>query len=127
MRQIWKYSAPTVAQGHNSKSVCNARMTRLSTPTKCQRKYLVFYSLSHLSEHCFRHRVPFTDEEDALLMKFIATYNPQTRGRLGIKLYEKLVANVCIVLSPCNAAQLTPVSGRREMVFRLPPPTQLVA
>ena len=84
-------------------------------------------SLIHLSERCFRHKVPFTDEEDALLMKFIATYNPSTKGRLGMKLYEKLVANVCIVLSPCNAAQLTPVSGRREMVFRLPPPSQLVA
>ncbi|KAH9955602.1 hypothetical protein BC827DRAFT_866357 [Russula dissimulans] len=26
-------------------------------------------------------------------MKYIATYNPQRRGRLGIKLYEKLIEN----------------------------------
>ncbi|KAI9442450.1 hypothetical protein H4582DRAFT_1928442 [Lactarius indigo] len=39
------------------------------------------------------HKVPFTDDDDALLMKFIATYNPQPRGRLGMKLYERLVEN----------------------------------
>jgi len=27
-------------------------------------------------------------------MKYIATYNPQPKGRLGMKLYEKLVENV---------------------------------
>ena len=31
-------------------------------------------------------------------MKYIATYNPQLRGRLGMKLYERLVENVCVVL-----------------------------
>jgi hypothetical protein len=44
-----------------------------------------------------RHKVAFTEEDDALLMKYIATYNPQRRGRLGIKLYEKLIENVCMV------------------------------
>lgn len=39
------------------------------------------------------HRVPFTEDDDALLMKFIATHHPHQRGRLGIKLYEKLVEN----------------------------------
>lgn len=41
-----------------------------------------------------RNKVAFTQEDDALLMKYIATYNPQPKGRLGKKLYEKLVENV---------------------------------
>ncbi len=60
-------------------------------------------------------------------MKFIATYNPQTKGRLGTKLYERLVENVCVLPSPCDVAQLTPASGRREMVFLLAPPSPIVA
>jgi hypothetical protein len=48
-----------------------------------------------------RHKVAFTDEDDALLMKYIATYNPQPRGRLGVKLYDRLVENVCA--TPCVA------------------------
>ncbi|KAH8985997.1 hypothetical protein EDB86DRAFT_2311924 [Lactarius hatsudake] len=39
------------------------------------------------------HKIPFTDDDDVLLMKYIATYNPQPKGRLGIKLYERLVEN----------------------------------
>ncbi|KAI0003418.1 hypothetical protein BJV74DRAFT_813765 [Russula compacta] len=39
------------------------------------------------------YKVAFTEEDDALLMKYIATYNPQLRGRLGKKLYERLVEN----------------------------------
>ncbi|KAH9057298.1 hypothetical protein EDB87DRAFT_1686417 [Lactarius vividus] len=39
------------------------------------------------------HKIPFTDDDDALLMKFIATYKPQPKGRLGMKLYERLVEN----------------------------------
>ncbi|KAH9045073.1 hypothetical protein EDB84DRAFT_1469042 [Lactarius hengduanensis] len=39
------------------------------------------------------HKVPFTDDDDTLLMKFIATYKPQPKGRLGMKLYERLVEN----------------------------------
>ena len=41
-----------------------------------------------------RNKVSFTEEDDALLMKYIATYKPQPKGRLGMKLYEKLVENV---------------------------------
>jgi hypothetical protein len=41
-----------------------------------------------------RHKVAFTEEDDTLLMKYIATYNSQPRGRLGTKLYEKLIENV---------------------------------
>jgi len=41
-----------------------------------------------------RNKVAFTQEDDALLMKYIATYNPHPKGRLGKKLYEKLVENV---------------------------------
>jgi hypothetical protein len=86
-----------------------------------------FTRSSRISEDCLRHKVPFTSEDDALLMKFIATYNPHTRGRLGKKLYERLVANVCIALPPCDTVQLTFASGRREMVFRLPPPIPIMA
>ncbi|KAH9977374.1 hypothetical protein BGW80DRAFT_848733 [Lactifluus volemus] len=39
------------------------------------------------------HKVAFTGEDDALLMKYIATYNPRPKGRLGMKLYERLVEN----------------------------------
>src|SRR6266850_247327 len=41
-----------------------------------------------------RRKVAFTEEDDALLMKYIATYNTQPRGRLGVKLYDKLIENV---------------------------------
>lgn len=41
-----------------------------------------------------RPNTAFSEEDDALLMKYIATYNPQQKGRLGKKLYEKLVENV---------------------------------
>jgi hypothetical protein len=40
------------------------------------------------------HKCAFSEEDDALLMKYIATYNPQHKGRLGTKLYERLVENV---------------------------------
>ena len=74
-----------------------------STSSKCHpSNYFVFYSLIRISDLHFSHKVPFTDDDDALLMKFIATYNPQPRGRLGTKLYERLVANVCIIPSPCH-------------------------
>ena len=46
----------------------------------------------------YRRRVEFTSDDDALLMKYIATYNPLLKGRLGTKLYERLVENVCAVL-----------------------------
>jgi hypothetical protein len=46
----------------------------------------------------YRHKVAFTSEDDALLMKYIATYNPRPKGRLGMKLYERLVENVCAAL-----------------------------
>jgi hypothetical protein len=58
-----------------------------------------------------RHKVPFTAEDDALLMKYIATYNPQPKGRLGIKLYERLVENVRAVLI-ADLIRLTSASGR---------------
>ncbi len=32
-------------------------------------------------------------------MKYIATYHPQLKGRLGMKLYEKLVENVRATLN----------------------------
>ncbi|KAH9999128.1 hypothetical protein BJV77DRAFT_660782 [Russula vinacea] len=38
-------------------------------------------------------KAAFTKEDDALLMKYIATYNPLLKGRLGMKLYERLVQN----------------------------------
>ena len=41
-----------------------------------------------------RTRVPFTTEDDALLVKYIAKYNPALRGRLGNALYKTLVDNV---------------------------------
>jgi len=46
-----------------------------------------------------RHKVAFTKEDDALLMKYIATYHPQLKGRQGMKLYEKLVENVRATLN----------------------------
>jgi hypothetical protein len=51
-----------------------------------------------------RRKVAYTSDDDALLMKYIATYNPQIKGRLGIKLYERLVENVCVLLrvTPCK-------------------------
>lgn len=57
-----------------------------------------FFFLSILTTN-YRHKVAFTDEDDALLMKYIATYNPQPKGRLGMKLYERLVENVRAVLT----------------------------
>ena len=46
----------------------------------------------------YRRRVAFSSDDDALLLKYIATYRPQPKGRLGIKLYERLVENVCAAL-----------------------------
>jgi hypothetical protein len=46
----------------------------------------------------YRHKVAFTSDDDALLMKYIARYNPRPKGRLGLKLYERLVENVCAAL-----------------------------
>ena len=46
----------------------------------------------------YRRKVAFTSDDDALLMKYIATYNPLPKGRLGTKLYERLVENVCAFL-----------------------------
>ena len=41
-------------------------------------------------------RTPFTKDDDLLLMKYIARYNPDKSGRQGNALYQKLEANVCI-------------------------------
>ncbi|KAF7972259.1 hypothetical protein HWV62_18578 [Athelia sp. TMB] len=38
-------------------------------------------------------RQPFTEADDSLLAKFIAKYNPQTSGRQGNALYQKLTEN----------------------------------
>ncbi|KAI0062103.1 hypothetical protein BV25DRAFT_1916388 [Artomyces pyxidatus] len=38
-------------------------------------------------------RVLFTEDDDALLMKYIATYNPDLHGRLGSNLYRALADN----------------------------------
>ncbi|KAI0040368.1 hypothetical protein FA95DRAFT_885705 [Auriscalpium vulgare] len=38
-------------------------------------------------------RTAFTENEDVLLVKYIATYNPSLRGRQGQLLYQSLVAN----------------------------------
>ncbi|CDO71935.1 hypothetical protein BN946_scf184940.g82 [Trametes cinnabarina] len=40
-----------------------------------------------------RARAEFTPEQDKLLAKYIAKYNPDKKGRLGRKLYERLVEN----------------------------------
>jgi hypothetical protein len=63
----------------------------------------ILFILLILNIH-YRRKVAFTLDDDALLMKYIATYNPQLKGRLGTKLYERLVENVCAVLPvmPCN-------------------------
>ncbi|EDR11090.1 uncharacterized protein LACBIDRAFT_324598 [Laccaria bicolor S238N-H82] len=39
-------------------------------------------------------RAPFTDDDDQLLVKYLATYSPGTAGRCGNKLYTDLVENV---------------------------------
>ena len=39
-------------------------------------------------------RAPFTADDDALLIKYIAKYNPAPQGRLGQALYKILVENV---------------------------------
>ncbi|KZT74109.1 hypothetical protein DAEQUDRAFT_807806 [Daedalea quercina L-15889] len=41
-----------------------------------------------------RKRVPYTDEDDAHLAEYLAEHSLGTQGRLGIKLYQTLVANV---------------------------------
>ncbi|CAK5276328.1 unnamed protein product [Mycena citricolor] len=38
-------------------------------------------------------RAPFTEKEDSLLMKYIATYSPSLAGRCGNKLFQTLVEN----------------------------------
>ncbi|KAL5511985.1 PELP1 [Sanghuangporus vaninii] len=38
-------------------------------------------------------RTPYTQDDDALLMKYIAIYNPDGANRLGNALYSRLVAN----------------------------------
>ncbi|KAF8497250.1 hypothetical protein F5888DRAFT_1831648 [Russula emetica] len=43
--------------------------------------------------HSRMRKVAFAQDDDTLLMKYIATYNPQLKGRLGMKLYERLVEN----------------------------------
>ncbi|KAH0581762.1 hypothetical protein H2248_011444 [Termitomyces sp. 'cryptogamus'] len=35
-------------------------------------------------------RTPFTNDEDSLLVKYIATYNPSNKGRSGNTLYQTL-------------------------------------
>lgn len=39
-------------------------------------------------------RVGYTSDEDTLLMKYIATYNPTKQNRSGNVLYKRLVENV---------------------------------
>ncbi len=58
-------------------------------------RFLLFFYFLNIH---YRPKVAFTKDDDALLMKYIATYNPQPKGRLGTKLYERLVENVCAVL-----------------------------
>jgi hypothetical protein len=43
-------------------------------------------------------RNPFTSDEDKLLVKYLAKYNPEVKGRSGNRVYKALVENVCALV-----------------------------
>ena len=58
-------------------------------------------------------------------MKYIAAYNPQLKGRLGMKIYERLVENVCAVLN--TMLKSTSSLGRTKVVLLFPSPRPVMA
>jgi len=60
--------------------------------SKARRLSLSSYN-SHLNSST---RTEFSEDDDALLVKYIAMYNPEKAGRQGNAVYQRLEANVCI-------------------------------
>lgn len=62
-----------------------------------------------------RIRAEFSEDQDTLLMKFIATHNPTKQGRSGNMLYHRLVENASFPQILYCEISLTRRTGRWKM------------
>ncbi|KAJ7250298.1 hypothetical protein C8J57DRAFT_681881 [Mycena rebaudengoi] len=63
-------------------------------------------------------RTPFTPEDDALLVKYIAKYNPGVQGRSGNRIYKQLIENA---YNKWKWGQRHPWQGWRDRYYKNQP------
>jgi hypothetical protein len=80
-------------------------------------------------EFANRARNAFTDDDDDLLVKFIAKYRPEVAGRKGNALYQMLTENVHFIypVHIIDHINIIPFTGRTEMVLECPASVAVLA